>query len=85
VNPFQKLDGSLDLGRRVLPRPVDKRRHDGGQFFQQGPVHLPQQAHQGSPQDQIVQVDYSLVEGHEFDLPAGVTGVTGERRIRTRP
>jgi hypothetical protein len=36
------------------------------------------------PQDQIVEVDHPLVARHEFDLPAGVTGVTGERRIRAR-
>ena len=64
--------------------PLENRRHDGSQFLQQGPVHLSQQAHQRPPQDQIVEVDHALVERHEFDLPAGVAGVTGERLIRAR-
>ena len=45
VNLFQKLDGPLNLGRGLLLRPPENRRHDGGQFFQQRPVHLSQQAH----------------------------------------
>ena len=61
VNLLQKLDGSLDLGRGVLLGPPENRRHDGGQFLQQGPVHLSQQAHERSPQDQIVEVDHPLV------------------------
>jgi hypothetical protein len=45
VNLLQDLRGPVNLGRGVLERPVENRRHDGGQFFQQGPVHLSQQAH----------------------------------------
>jgi len=84
MNLLQELDSSLDLGRGVLLGPPENRRHDGGQFFQQGSVHLSQQAHQCPPQDQIAEVDHPLVARYEFDLPAGVTGVTGERRIGAR-
>jgi hypothetical protein len=84
VNLLQKLSGSLDFGLGVPRRPPENRQDDVGQFFEQGPVHLPQQGHERSAQDQIVEVDNPLVERREFDLAARIAGVIGQRRILAR-
>ena len=68
------MDGADDLGGGGLRRPVENGANDGGEFFDDGPGGLAEQADEGTAEDEIVEVKDAFVAGNELNLSAGVGG-----------
>ncbi len=81
VDGLEEMLGAGDLGGSGLRRPVEDGRGDGGEFFDDGADCLTEEADQGAPKDEIVEVEDALVAGDELDLAAGVAGERGEGLI----